>query len=186
MMLLLYGYAINFDVRHVGLAVEDRDKKAASRDLVASFVNSTYFDLVADVPAGADLERLTERRIARAVLVIPEGYSQSLAAGRKAQVQLLLDGADANTASTILGYASTLVASTNVSLMLASPAGRFIEPPGIDYEPHGSRHDRVYTRSPTDHHRAIHQDSSLSSTQEILPSLDDLCCSSHSVDQRGI
>jgi ABC-2 type transport system permease protein len=135
MMLLLYGYAINFDVRHVGLAVEDRDKQAASRDLVASFVNSTYFDQVADLPAGADLERLTERRIAKAVLVIPEGYSRSLAAGRKAQVQLVLDGADANTASTILGYASTLVASANVSLLLATPAGHVLEPPGIDYEP---------------------------------------------------
>jgi ABC-2 type transport system permease protein len=135
MMLLLYGYAINFDVRHVGLAVEDRDKKAASRDLVASFVNSTYFDLVADLPAGADLERLTERRIAKAVLVIPEGYSRSLATGGTAQVQLVLDGADANTASTVLGYAGALVASANVSLVLATPAGRFLQPPGIDYEP---------------------------------------------------
>jgi ABC-2 type transport system permease protein len=135
MMLLLYGYAINFDVRHVGLAVEDRDKSARSRDLVASFVNSTYFDLVADLPAGTDLERLTERRIAKAVLVIPEGYSRALAAGRRAQVQLVLDGADANTASTILGYASTLVASANVTLLLATPAGRVLEPPGIDYEP---------------------------------------------------
>lgn len=135
MMLLLYGYAINFDVRHVGLAVQDRDKKAASRDLAASFVNSTYFDLVADLPAGADLERLTERRIAKAVLVIPEGYSRALASGRKAQVQLVLDGADANTASTVLGYAGALVASANVSLLLASPAGQVLEPPGIDYEP---------------------------------------------------
>jgi len=135
MMLLLYGYAINFDVRHVGLALEDRDKSAASRDLVASFVNSTYFDLVADLPAGASLERLTERRIAKAVLVIPEGYSRSLAAGRRTEVQLVVDGADANTASTILGYASTLVLSANVSLLLATPAGATLEPPGIDYEP---------------------------------------------------
>ncbi len=135
MMLLVYGYAINFDVRHVALAVEDRDKRAASRDLVASFVNSTFFDLVADLPAGADLERLTERRIAKAVLVIPEGYSRSLAGGGKAQVQLVLDGADANTASTILGYAGALAASANVSLVLATPAGRLLDPPGIDYEP---------------------------------------------------
>ncbi len=41
----MYGYAINFDVRHVPLAVQDLDKSARSRDLVASFVNSTYFDL---------------------------------------------------------------------------------------------------------------------------------------------
>ena len=135
MMLVLYGYAINFDVRHVPLAVEDRDKSAPSRELVASFVNSTYFDLVSDLPAGADLGRLTERRIARAVLVIPEGHARALAEGRTAPVQLVLDGADANTASTILGYASSLVAGANVSLRLADPAATQPPPAGIDYEP---------------------------------------------------
>jgi ABC-2 type transport system permease protein len=135
MMLILYGYAINFDVRHVPLAVEDRDKSAPSRELVASFLNSTYFDLVSDLPAGADLGRLTERRIARAVLVIPEGHARALAEGRTAPVQLVLDGADANTASTILGYASSLVAGANVSLLAADPAATLPPPTGIDYEP---------------------------------------------------
>ena len=135
MMLILYGYAINFDVRHVPLAVEDRDKSAMSRELVASFVNSTYFDLVTDLPAGADLGRLTERRIARAVLVIPEGHARILAAGETAPVQLVLDGADANTASTILGYASSLVAGANVTLLLATPEPTLRPLAGIDYEP---------------------------------------------------
>ncbi len=110
MMLLLYGYAVNFDVRHIRLAIEDRDKTAASRDLGAAFVNSGYFDLVADLPAGADLERLTERRRAQAVLVIPETYGRDVAAGRTARVQLVIDGADANTATTVLGYASAITA----------------------------------------------------------------------------
>jgi hypothetical protein len=46
-MLVLYGYALNFDVRHVSLAVQDRDHSTHSRDLISSFVNSTYFDVVA-------------------------------------------------------------------------------------------------------------------------------------------
>ena len=45
--LLLYGYALNFDIRHVALAVEDRDSTPESRELVSAFVNSSYFDLVA-------------------------------------------------------------------------------------------------------------------------------------------
>ena len=65
-MLLLYGYALNFDVRHVLFAVQDRDRTAASRDLTASFVNSTYFDLAADLASGADLERITRLRQAKA------------------------------------------------------------------------------------------------------------------------
>ena len=46
--LLLYGYALNWDIRHVGLGVDDRDRTAESRALVVAFVNSGYFDLVGD------------------------------------------------------------------------------------------------------------------------------------------
>jgi len=135
MMLVMYGYAINFDVRHVALGVQDLDKSAASRELVASFVNSTYFDRVADFPAGADLARSTERRVAKAVLVIPLGYARDLEAGRVATVQLLVDGADANTATTLLGYASALVASANAERVRATPAGAALAASLLDYEP---------------------------------------------------
>jgi ABC-2 type transport system permease protein len=127
MMLLLYGYAVNFDVRHVALAVQDHDKSAASRELIASFVNSTYFDLVADLPAGADLEGVTERRQARAILVIPQGTARDLAAGETVGLQLILDGVDSNTATTVLGYASALVAAAN--------AGGRVQITPIDFDP---------------------------------------------------
>lgn len=68
MMLLLYGYALNFDVRHVALAVEDRDRSAASRELISAFVQSTYFDLVGGLPSGGSPEELFRRNRARAVL----------------------------------------------------------------------------------------------------------------------
>jgi ABC-2 type transport system permease protein len=126
-MLLMYGYAINFDVRHVRLAVRDLDKTEESRSLVAAFVNSTYFDQVADVPAGDDVDLITEKRVAKAVLAIPEGFSSTLAQGRTAQVQLLIDGADANTATTVLGYATALAADTNLR--------RFSERTGIEVVP---------------------------------------------------
>ncbi len=115
-MLVLYGFALNFDVRHVRLAVQDRDRSAASRELVSSFTHSTYFDLVATPGVGEDTEALLERRLAWAVLVIPEGYGRDLAAGRAAPVQLLLDGADSTTAQTVLGYARALVSEQNASL----------------------------------------------------------------------
>lgn len=82
MMLLLYGYAISFDVRHVPLAVQDRDLTRESRDLVSSFVNSTYFDLALDAPAGTDIGRLFQRREVKAALVIPEGFGDAVGAGR--------------------------------------------------------------------------------------------------------
>ena len=133
-MLILYGYAINFDVRHVRLAVQDRDMSHDSRALVSSFVNSTYFDLVASPEPGSDLESVMQLRVAKVVLVIPEGYAADLGAGRGAKVQLLLDGADANTATTVLGYASALVAQTNAELMSGTRAAQTAARVAIDYE----------------------------------------------------
>ncbi len=137
-MLVLYGFALNFDVRHVALAVQDRDHTAASRDLVSAFVNSTYFDLAATPAPGADLERLLERGRARGVLVIPEDYGRRLAAGETAPVQLLLDGADANTATTVLGYAGALVAEANTEELrrtVVRATGRDLPSP-IEYRPY--------------------------------------------------
>jgi ABC-2 type transport system permease protein len=116
-MLVLYGFALNFDVRHVALAVQDLDGSRASRDLLGAFVNSTYFDVTAVAGAGDDLERITRTRAAKAVLVLPRGYGRELAAGRSGAVQLLLDGTDATTAQTILGYAASIASEANARLL---------------------------------------------------------------------
>lgn len=139
MMLLLYGYALSFDVRHIRLAVQDLDKSAASRELVAAFVNNEYFLQIADLPAGADLERLTATREARAILVIPEGTSTRLEQGQTAPVQLLVDGADANTASSVMGYAAAIVGAANSS-RIAEAGGRIdlaplVAEPRVWYNP---------------------------------------------------
>jgi ABC-2 type transport system permease protein len=136
-MLVLYGFALNFDVRHVDLAVQDHDHTAHSRELLAAFVRSTYFDLAATPVPGADLEDLVERGLARGVLVIPEGYAAELQAGRTAQVQLLLDGADANTATTVLGYAGAIVAEANQEALRRTVVrvGGAGEVAGISYQP---------------------------------------------------
>ncbi|HUG53930.1 MAG TPA: ABC transporter permease [Vicinamibacteria bacterium] len=136
-MLVLYGFALNFDVRHVALAVQDRDHTAASRLLVAAFTRSTYFDLAATPAPGADLEGLTERGVARAILVIPEGYGRALAKGGPAEVQMLVDGADAGTATTILGYAGSVVSETNAEALRRTlvRAGGAEAVTGISYRP---------------------------------------------------
>ena len=100
---------------------------------MAAFVNSTYFDLEVGVEAGADLDRLLQASRARAVLVIPEGFSRALASGHRGAVQLLVDGADANTATTVLGYAAAIVSESNVKLR-ADAAGVHLTAP-VSYEP---------------------------------------------------
>jgi ABC-2 type transport system permease protein len=129
--LLLYGYALNFDIRHVGLAVEDRDGTAESREVVSAFINSGYFDLAAAVYAPQEAERLLDLNEARAVLVIPEGFARDVRSGRIAQVQVLISGDNANTATTVLGYASSIL---RTAASRFAPGGVQVQPP-LSVEP---------------------------------------------------
>ncbi len=109
--LLLYGYALNFDIKHVRLAVEDRDYTPESRRLVSAFVNSTYFDQVASVTADAEVNDLMDRDAIRAALIIPQGLGRDLARGVPTSVEVLINGENSTTAATVLGYAQTIIAS---------------------------------------------------------------------------
>ena len=113
--LFLYGYALNFDIRHVSLAVEDRDSSLESRQLVASFVRSTYFDQVATVRSDAEINELIDHGRVRAVLVIPEDFSRRLRDREIATVQVILNGDDATTATTVLGYANAVLLEASAS-----------------------------------------------------------------------
>jgi ABC-2 type transport system permease protein len=114
--LLLYGYALNFDIRNIKLAVEDRDGSPASRSVVSAFVNSGYFDFVAAIHSPAEAERRLDLNEARAVLVIPEGFGREITSGRLGQVQVIIDGDNANTATTVLGYAANILRTVGAEL----------------------------------------------------------------------
>ena len=77
-MLLIYGYALNFDIRDVRLVVQDRDRSTASRELVSAFTNSGYFKLVGYVDADEEIDALVNRNETRAVLVVPARYEQDV------------------------------------------------------------------------------------------------------------
>jgi ABC-2 type transport system permease protein len=122
-VLLLFGYALSWDVRHIMLAVDDRDRSTESRRLIAAFVNSGYFDLAAIVDNEEELSRLMDRNDARAVLVIPPGMARDLGQGQSVPVQILVNGDNANTAATVIGYALTIVQSEAARLGGGAGAG---------------------------------------------------------------
>jgi ABC-2 type transport system permease protein len=107
--LLVFGYALNFDVRNVALAVEDRDGSPESRALISSFVNSGYFQLAAVVHDPRDAERMLDRNDARAVLVIPQGFARDVTTGVTSEVQVIVNGDNANTATAVVGYATSIL-----------------------------------------------------------------------------
>jgi ABC-2 type transport system permease protein len=121
--LLLYGYALNFDIRNIPLAVQDNDHSSASRDVISAFVNSGYFDLVQDVPRSADIAGVLDRGDARAVLVIPGGFARDAARGQPTTVQVLINGDNANTATTVMAYAVALVGALSAKYTVQANIG---------------------------------------------------------------
>jgi ABC-2 type transport system permease protein len=110
-MTLLFGTVLSLDVRRVTLAVHDGDGTAASRDLVAAMTSGEYFDLRETIAAEEDVLPLLVAGRATVALVIPRGLERAIAAGERPSVQLLVDGSNASSAQTALGYAEQIVAA---------------------------------------------------------------------------
>jgi ABC-2 type transport system permease protein len=115
-LLLLYGYALNFDIRDIRLAISDRDGTTESRDLISAFTNSGYFTAVASVQSPEAIDRLIDRGEARAVLVIPDGFGRDVLNRTPVTVQVIIDGDNSNTATTVMGYAQAIIAEASMSL----------------------------------------------------------------------
>jgi ABC-2 type transport system permease protein len=120
--LLVYGYALNFDLRHISLAVQDNDRSSASRELISAFVNSGYFDFTGEVLNANALSTVIDRDQARAVLVIPARLGADAAQGLPVRVQLIVNGDNANTATTVVGYALGIVTSLSARYELQARA----------------------------------------------------------------
>jgi ABC-2 type transport system permease protein len=111
--LLVYGYALNFDIRHISLGVQDNDRSSASRDLISAFINSGYFDFAGELLSDEEMTRAINRGDVRAILVVPAHFGADAGSGRPARVQVIINGDNANTATTVLGYSVGIVAAVS-------------------------------------------------------------------------
>jgi ABC-2 type transport system permease protein len=128
LLLLLFGYALTLDVDRIPTAIDDRDQTAASRALVERFQGSRYFTVRGNPSGMAGIQRGIDRSEILLGVVIPARFAEDLAAGREAQVQLILDGSDSNTASIAAGYAETLVMAHSEDLRQAERRRRGMPP----------------------------------------------------------
>lgn len=109
LQLLVFGYAVNTDVRHARTFLLDADRTAESRALVAALTSSAYFDVTMRSDRPADLTRALDAGDVLIGVHIPRGFAADVARGRPTTVQLLVDGASANTANVALGYATQII-----------------------------------------------------------------------------
>lgn len=120
--LLLYGYALSFDVSNIQLAVQDNDRTAASRDVVDAFLQSGYFELAATVSNSREYEALIDSGEVRAALVVPAGLQADLLNGRRVPVQVIINGDNSNTATTVMGYALRVLQAASAPYELRASA----------------------------------------------------------------
>jgi ABC-2 type transport system permease protein len=117
MMLIMFGYALNFDVKHTALAVYDEDNTQTSRAFVQLFFNSEYFDYAYHLEQPGKMNELLDLETIRAVIVVPPNFSHNIAEGKGATVQIIVDGANSNAATTALGYISAIVQQYSIHVM---------------------------------------------------------------------
>ncbi len=115
-LLAIFGYAINFDVKHIKIAVYDQDKSDYTREYIDGLISSEYFDLVKYVSDDNEIKALLDKKIVQAVIVFPNDLSRRLNNNEEVKVQYLVDGVDGNTATVIVNYANA--ATFNYSLKL--------------------------------------------------------------------
>ena len=125
--LLVFGYAVTTDVRNVRTAVYDLDNSVASRELVSRFASNGYFKIIEHVGTDERARELLDRGDAQIVLRMNKGFEEDLRAGRTAQLQVLADGTDSNTAGIALNYSAQIVGEYSQSV-LNSRAMRLLGP----------------------------------------------------------
>jgi ABC-2 type transport system permease protein len=110
---MIFGYAATYDLNHVTYAVLDQDHSAASRQLLAGLDGSGVFERVADLQRPADIASYIDARRALLVLQVNQNFERQLFAGTGANVQLIADGRNSNTAGTAIGYVTSIVEQFN-------------------------------------------------------------------------
>ena len=140
--MVLFGYAINTDVRHISMVVYDQDESAQSRDLARSLEATGFYDIRGRVAGYPDIDRALRAGDARVALVIPPRYGSDVVSGHPTRVQLIADGSDPQIVASATNTAASLVAARSGELLLlrlakaGAPTASPIEvEPSVRYNP---------------------------------------------------
>ena len=136
LLMLFVGFAVNFDVKHIKLAVLDEDKTNQSREFIESFLNSDYFDYSYVVHSQKEINGLLDNGNVAVAVIIPPKFSDHIVKGEAANVQVIVDGSNSSTASTIIGYTTGAISiySSNLRTEALAKIGKELYVP-VDFRP---------------------------------------------------
>jgi|SRR5579883_330919 ABC-2 type transport system permease protein len=124
--LLVYGFAVNLDVDHARIAWMDMDRTPLSRDLRARFEGSGRFDVVAFPQNEEDVHQSLDRSQVQAVVRVLPDFERDILRGRPTAIQVLVDGANSNTASLISSYGGEIIAKFSTDAMAMRTNGQIL------------------------------------------------------------
>jgi ABC-2 type transport system permease protein len=119
-MLMLFGYGLTLDVDRIPTLIYDSDRTPESRDLIAQFAGSRFFEIIGYVDNYGAIERAIDRDQCLLAVVIQRNFARELTSGRTAPVQLIYDGSDSNTASIAQGYADSMMGAYSLKVRAAA------------------------------------------------------------------
>ncbi len=135
-LVLLFGYGVNLDLKHLPIYVYDLEGSQQSQDLLKRFQASNYFEIVRVVHSYPELTPAIDGGQAKMGIVIPWDFSHRLHDGRPAQIQALVDGTDDNTANVSIGYAQAVVQgySSDIQLDWLRDRGQIAQPTAVSVQ----------------------------------------------------
>ncbi|MGI6393118.1 MAG: ABC transporter permease [bacterium] len=135
-LLLVFGYALSFDVKDIGLGIYDGDKTPSSASLTAAFASTEYFNVKCHLQQRDSIDGALDKGEFDAVVVIPEGFGKSILSGKATPLQVIIDGSDGRSAAIIEGYIAGFVNNYSQKIITKyfAAKGKKIEMP-VNLEP---------------------------------------------------
>jgi len=116
--IIVFGYAVNTDVKHIATAVYDLDNSVPSRELAARLQQSGYFDILTRVDSVGVIRDLIDHGRVKAAVQINHGFAAAIEGGRTAPLQIIVDGTDPNTARIVLSHAVKIAGRYSDQLLI--------------------------------------------------------------------
>jgi ABC-2 type transport system permease protein len=129
LQLLLFGYAVNLDVENARTAWMDMDRTPESRAFLSELQGSHYFRVVATPASENEVRSLMDRGEVQAVVRILPGFAHDIKRGQSAEIQILVDGTNSNTAAIVSSYAAQVVAGYSSKLLASRQNARYTGTP---------------------------------------------------------
>ena len=107
--ILIFGFALTNEVKNANFVVLDNANDAASHELIAQISASRYFSFAKNIYSNKDIEHVFQTDQAKVALILPPSFASDLEHLNKAQVQIIADAADPNTATTLTSYMSAII-----------------------------------------------------------------------------